>query len=626
MNNEILEKNLRELKEKYPDIFNKISSRMDELSSPGRGVSIRVDPDGKPNAIIRLPDGKREYLHDKNDPIAEAETFVKSINFKGEVICVLGLGLGYYLFSIHRYKPYKKPVLVIEPDLSIFFQLIKYFDISDYIKSKDYAFIIDSSPYDSIYGGASMLYNLSTIAGYQIITITEFQVIQHPVMFKLYPDFFKTVVQFMNNLVLASRRNLATLSEFAPIWENNIITNIPYMLKSPGVIPLKDIIKNNPVVIIAAGPSLDKSISLLKKIRDKAIFFCVDTALRTVTNNGIEPDIVLTVDAQKENTRYYDDIALDNLYLVSDGLSDPDLVNRFNGRWFVMHYGHPLMLWMEKLTGQEKGFLKVSGSVTTLGLSLAIESGADKIIFVGLDLSFTAGQYHSKESHHSMSSIELLSKFETLEERYRRIMSLQLKKIPLKIQGSERYTNEVMLAWKEWIEKNIKSAPAGIKFYNATSEGLNIVGADKISITELDDSLKKLEFNPRERISDILKTPLEDKSDRIFEVLRKTKFECEKLSEKISDGLMASGRLKDGQQYNKALSKCKQTVEYIKNTEYFHKICTWSLEPIFHEITVSGAVKDTKKQKEWFDKLFKAVQSHAKRISNCIEKILSRRT
>lgn len=55
-----------------------------------------------------------------------------------------------------------------------------------------------------------------------------------------------------------------------------------------------------PAIIVAAGPSLQKNVDLLKKAKGKAITIVVDSAINTVMAHGVMPDFVITVDTNKE--------------------------------------------------------------------------------------------------------------------------------------------------------------------------------------------------------------------------------------------------------------------------------------------------------------------------------------
>ena len=64
---------------------------------------------------------------------------------------------------------------------------------------------------------------------------------------------------------------------------------------------LRGSFKNKPAVLVAAGPSLDQSLPLLKEVQDNCVIIAVDSAVTPLTNAGIMPDFVTTLDCQEVN-------------------------------------------------------------------------------------------------------------------------------------------------------------------------------------------------------------------------------------------------------------------------------------------------------------------------------------
>lgn len=70
--------------------------------------------------------------------------------------------------------------------------------------------------------------------------------------------------------------------------------NIAQIKQAFSAYPVADI----PVIIVSAGPSLDKNVKELRKAQGKAFIIVVDAALRTVLQAGVQPDIVCTIDPE----------------------------------------------------------------------------------------------------------------------------------------------------------------------------------------------------------------------------------------------------------------------------------------------------------------------------------------
>lgn len=51
--------------------------------------------------------------------------------------------------------------------------------------------------------------------------------------------------------------------------------------------------------MVAAGPSLNKNIQVLKKAKNRLFILAVDTAVKPLIKAGIKPDAFITIDAKK---------------------------------------------------------------------------------------------------------------------------------------------------------------------------------------------------------------------------------------------------------------------------------------------------------------------------------------
>ncbi|ECK7434752.1 motility associated factor glycosyltransferase family protein, partial [Campylobacter jejuni] len=117
-----------------------------------------------------------------------------------------------------------------------------------------------------------------------------------------YLRFYEKQILFLNEMCLktigVAVRN-ADISCFLPLLTyEQFLQNIPSMLES---IPFQRILserknKFENAIVVSAGPSLAKQLSLLKVYQDKAVIFCADGALSMLEKEGIAPDYVTNLD------------------------------------------------------------------------------------------------------------------------------------------------------------------------------------------------------------------------------------------------------------------------------------------------------------------------------------------
>ena len=160
--------------------------------------------------------------------------------------------------------------------------------------------------------------------------------------------------------------------------------------------PLKD----KPVLLLAAGPSLAKNLKWVKKVQDRFILVALTSTLSILEKEGIVPDIVTHLDPyakgslphlQKLNNRDY----FTKTILLAGSQSPFEVVEMFEKeRVFIYENG----------TSHKKGFGSVQATCvgsTTLLLSLIFD--AKEIYLLGLDLAIDeeSGSTHAVTHAHS---------------------------------------------------------------------------------------------------------------------------------------------------------------------------------------------------------------------------------
>jgi hypothetical protein len=201
---------------------------------------------------------------------------------------------------------------------------------------------------------------------------------------------FKAFVQ----LVKRGRGNQKVSDEFGPLWAANGVRNLPSLGQCPMASDLVGILQGTPVIIVGAGPSLDKNIHLLKAAKDKAVIISVSRALRTLQAAGVTPDIAVVLEPQQVAYQF-DGIDVGALAAVAvDVTVNPNLFDVPARRFIGFVSNAEAMRWMvSTVSGVTE--LATGGSVSCSAMSLALRMGAGPVILVGQDLSFSGGDYYA---------------------------------------------------------------------------------------------------------------------------------------------------------------------------------------------------------------------------------------
>ncbi|UUT24475.1 motility associated factor glycosyltransferase family protein [Pseudomonas sp. T8] len=149
------------------------------------------------------------------------------------------------------------------------------------------------------------------------------------------------------------------------------------------------------VFVIATGPSLERHFERLREIRAKArrpLFICVDTAYRPLLKQGIEPDIVVSIDHRISGLHLPPEksAAITLVYLP---MVDPQILALWQGPRYVGYSASPIYTRMREQL--PKAQLYVGGSVIHPALDLAVKMGAEQVTLFGADFAFPMNKTHA---------------------------------------------------------------------------------------------------------------------------------------------------------------------------------------------------------------------------------------
>ncbi len=205
--------------------------------------------------------------------------------------------------------------------------------------------------------------------------------------------------------------NDQTLLKLTPIWTRNIVENEPLFENAKGVLEFfydpSDVehTVNVPVIIVASGPSLDKNIHLLKEVKDKAIIISVDTALKKVMEQGVDPDFVVVTDAVFSSAKAcFGDLprSTKDINLLVDVFCNKKVLADWEGPIYWYAVGdNDTGSYLGKVVEQSFvkkpiGRLSCGGNVTSIAVSFAYGGlKCDPVILLGAD----CGYYQRKQTH-----------------------------------------------------------------------------------------------------------------------------------------------------------------------------------------------------------------------------------
>lgn len=210
---------------------------------------------------------------------------------------------------------------------------------------------------------------------------------------EVYDDYIKKIETAYERALV----NRNTVRAFGNMWLSQGVENLPHIAQQPSFMHLASAISNMPLVIISPGPSLDKNIKYLNRIKSKAILLAPAQSVAALQREGITPDIVMIADP------------CDLLYMLegSDisavkgiliGVScHPEIYRRYHEKIISFNVNGPIDRWISDIFNDNHP-LGACGSVSSMAFLLAGQMRCDPIILVGQDLAFADGKQYSKGS------------------------------------------------------------------------------------------------------------------------------------------------------------------------------------------------------------------------------------
>ena len=179
-------------------------------------------------------------------------------------------------------------------------------------------------------------------------------------------------------------------------WANVTARNGRRIAETPQFGVLQDAFAGKPAVIVAAGPSLDKQLDLLREARDRLVVIGIGQTTRALRQAGIVPDFVHVLESRDVSHQLTDAGDTSDLIVAPSADADPaifDVPSR--AKFTVTSAGGALGVWIAEATGEEH-FSIGGGTVAQGAVGMAMMLGCNPISLIGQDLAFTGGRAYAK--------------------------------------------------------------------------------------------------------------------------------------------------------------------------------------------------------------------------------------
>jgi len=184
-------------------------------------------------------------------------------------------------------------------------------------------------------------------------------------------------------------------------WRTNLRENVDLFKKTGWAAPaLQDKELRKTAIMMGASPALQKQVDTLREIQDDPDFVLCGLScnLEFLLNNSIQPKYCITVDADKSQGEFWDNIDMDktkDITLIASTLAYPPMLRKWKGPLYFLalctNEGY-IRRKHKKLYGPINGtgseFWSIMGQFNVMTAFVFMVLGCRTILFVGNEMSF----------------------------------------------------------------------------------------------------------------------------------------------------------------------------------------------------------------------------------------------
>ncbi len=461
-------------------------------------------PDGHEIPIIQ--DGGEIHLGSRSDDSYAAVVWCDHNINEGISILVL-FGMGDLQIIAEASRRLRERVIVYEPSREIYEQMVR---TSRYLEIKENPRVICTNSLDEYYRQIARVCNDEALDSACFLIHPGYD---RPSWASDVDDIRQTMDRFIDRLT-RTRASIYGALDFIIL---NELRNIILMRDGVLLSRLREWWNPNvPVIIVGAGPSLKKNVDELRRVGNNACIICMDTALTTLQNAGVKPHILATVDVEKK-IEVFGDIDKIDVPIAVTANSRADVINQVGGIRIWCKEPHVFSHAIRKSIESEEPRFPLMDAVSGLVMSIALELGTKRIIFVGQDLAFSP----EGKSHSDVRVLDYVKDDAYRMEGY---------------YGGVVYSKEDWSIMKRQIEDSI-SGESNRTYINATEGGVRIRGTKQMPLRQVVDELREIKDdwycvlkNPKVHIS-------EEEHDKLIQRLETELEQLDEISKLGHDGV-----------------------------------------------------------------------------------------
>lgn len=384
-------------------------------------------------------------FHSKYDPLKEATTWANTaaeeVYDVGNIV-VIGLAAGYHIIELAKRLPNRQ------------------IDVLEF--NEAYAKWFKTTPlYEN-------LQNLQNVKVYTIAKTTKLDELLnthssniriHRSGMDLMPEEFYGAKEVLKDIEMGQRSFRAQKENVFRNFELN------QQFRDEGIAQLKNQYEGKKAILIAAGPSLDKQLPLLKQIAEEGeiVLGAVGTAMKPLKKAGITPDFFAIIDPNEGTLPQLTDVEFPNTPLYYMCTAYHETIKLHTGPKNIF-YQAGLDISEKQAYIKNEPLLRSGGSVANALLELLVYFGCNPIALVGQDLAYTNDKSHAQNANATKTRTGTI----TVQAWNRK---------------STVTTDRNLNSYRKWFERYVLQNPQ-LNVYNCTEGGALISTINCMKLTK----------------------------------------------------------------------------------------------------------------------------------------------
>ena len=446
--------------------------------------------------IIRInKEGKKIYVGSKYNVQSDIDKFLEELEDinPSSIIVVFGLASGEHIKELLNKLEENNKVLIVEPDINV---LNKFLEV-EYAES-----IINDNRISLCLYKKSIITDLfsHSIDATSVKSNIKFKIFSN--YNKIYSEELLGTFNDLKRIMENSLMDNATTKYFSETFTKAFINNLKHIVVATPINYFKNEFEDKPIIVVSAGPSLEKNVHKLKEVQNNFIIITGARSLGTLIKNNIIPDFICMVDPGDINCKFIEKYLDYKIPLVFFENTSYKAMNLYKGSK-VLFSGNPVT---SIILEQNIDSLLAGGSVAHTCTSFAAYIGCNPITFIGQDFAYTG------EKLHSDSSV-----FEKNNKVNNKMNTIQVKDVFGNLVRTDRKLNTYRINMEEIIKSYSDKT-----FINSTEGGANMERTivQPLSKTIQEYGKEKIE---KEKIKDILNHHHIVEKEKIIKYLEESK-------------------------------------------------------------------------------------------------------